>query len=161
MNYKSILISLLTVGTISCKKDTTTKNNVKPPEIVFKHEANLSILDSLKTTKIDLEIEIADNDFEHQTGLMYRKKMELNRGMLFVFDKSEMKSFYMKNTLIPLDIIFIDYNKQIINIVKEAKPLKEESIYSESPAYYVLEVNAGMSDKWNLNKGDYISFTKL
>lgn len=161
MNYKLILISsLIALSFLSCKKNTP-KNNVKPLEIVFKHEGNLSIIDSLKTPKIKLEIEIADNDFEHQTGLMYRKKMKTNRGMLFVFNKSEMKSFYMKNTLIPLDIIFIDHNKQIINIAKETTPLSEQSVYSDSPAHYVLEINAGMSEKWNLKKGDFIAFSKL
>lgn len=161
MSAKRLLIALvLGISLFSCNKKND-KNRIKPPEIVFKHEGNLSVLDSLKSPKITLEIEIADNDFEHQTGLMYRKKMKSNRGMLFVFNKSEMKSFYMKNTFIPLDIIFIDYNKQIINIAKNTKPLKEQSVYSEAPAYYVLEINAGMSDQWGLSKGDFINYNQF
>lgn len=158
-----LLITLSVFGFIclnSCKKESK-KDTVKPPEIIFKHEGNLTILDSIKKAKKELKIEIADNDFEHQTGLMYRKKMRTNRGMLFIFNKSEMKSFYMKNTLIPLDIIFIDHKLQIINIAKDTQPLNEQSVYSDEPASYVLEINAGMSDKWNIQKGDFITFSKL
>lgn len=145
---------------ISCKKEV---NNiiVSPSKIEFKHQGNLSIINTSNQVITTLEIEFADDDFERQTGLMYRTSMKNNRGMLFVFDKSEMKSFYMKNTYLPLDIIFIDGHKKIINISKNAKPLSEQSILSESPAKYVLEINAGLSNKWNLKPGDSIDFSKL
>ena len=150
-------LSILTLQ--SCKKDK--KHELISTKIEFKHEGNLSLLDSTKSVIKEIQIEIADNDFEQQTGLMYRKQMDNNNGMLFVFDKSEIKSFYMKNTYISLDIIYIDANSTIINIVKKAEPLNETSLYSDAPAKYVLEINAGLSEKWGLKKGNKISFTKL
>jgi len=151
------LLNLLTL--LSCKKEK--KSEFIQTKIEFKHEGNLSLLDSINTVIKEIQIEIADNDFERQTGLMYRKKMDTDKGMLFVFEKSEIKSFYMKNTYIPLDIIYIDSNKTIINIVKNAEPLNETSLYSDAPATYVLEVNAGLSEKLSIKKGDKISFSKL
>jgi uncharacterized membrane protein (UPF0127 family) len=143
----------------SCKKDK--KHEVISTKIEFKHEGNLSLLDSTKSVIKEIQIEIADNDFEQQTGLMYRKQMDNNKGMLFIFDKSEIKSFYMKNTYISLDIIYIDAENTIINIVKKAEPLNETSLYSDAPAKYVLEINAGLSEKWGVKKGDKISFSEL
>lgn len=157
-----ILFGLLTLNLLilhSCKKEK--RNEVTPTKIEFKHEGNLQIIDSIGTVKKEIKIEIADNDYEQQTGLMYRKHMDTHKGMLFIFDKSEVKSFYMKNTYISLDIIYIDAESQIINIVKNADPLNESSLFSGAPAKYVLEINAGLSEKWGVKKGDKISFSKL
>lgn len=144
----------------SCKPDKA-KVVVTPVKIEFKHEGNLQLIDSLGNVKQELLIEIADNTFEYQTGLMYRKHMADNRGMLFIFEDSRVRSFYMKNTYISLDIIYLNTENTIINIVKNAKPLNESSLPSNAPAKYVLEINAGLSDKWQLIPGDKISFTKL
>jgi uncharacterized membrane protein (UPF0127 family) len=64
----------------------------------------------------------------------------------------------MKNTKIPLDIIYINADKKIVSIQKNAKPLDETSLPSEAPAKYVLEINAGLSDQWNLQSGDKIDY---
>jgi len=162
MHFHSIIIGLFSLCLLtlqSCKKEK--KHESISTKIEFKHEGNLSLLDSSNTIIKEIQIEIADNDFEHQTGLMYRKKIDTDKGMLFVFEKSEIKSFYMKNTYIPLDIIYIDANKTIINIIQNAEPLNKTSLYSDAPAMYVLEINAGLSEKWSIKKGDKISFIKL
>jgi len=143
----------------SCKKEA--KKIVTPPKIEFKHEGNLQIIDSIGAIKKEIQIEIADNDFEQQTGLMYRKQMDTNNGMLFIFDEIKVRSFYMKNTYIPLDIIYIDTDNSIINIAKNTEPLNETSLFSNSPAKYVLEINAGLSDVWDLKTGDKINYSKL
>ncbi|MGS2727858.1 DUF192 domain-containing protein [Psychroserpens sp. BH13MA-6] len=144
----------------SCQ-DTRKSSEVKEVTIAFEKEGELQ----LKTKDTDslianLAIEIADNAYETQTGLMYRKHMANNHGMLFIFPDSDNRSFYMKNTEIPLDIIYISEKKTIVSIQKNAQPFDETSLPSEGPAKYVLEVNAGLSDQWKLTKGDYISFTR-
>jgi hypothetical protein len=106
------------------------------------------------------DIEIADNDYEVQTGLMHRKSMQDDRAMLFIFPDSRMQSFYMKNTYISLDIIYIDKDKHIVSIQENSNPLDETPLPSQFPAQYVLEINAGLSKKLNLNVGDSIEFTK-
>jgi len=132
-----------------------------PPKIEFKYEGDLQIIDSIGTLKKGFQIEIADNDFEQQTGLMYRKQMDTDKGMLFIFEEIKVRSFYMKNTYIALDIIYIDTDNTIINIAKNTEPLNETSLFSDAPTKYVLEINAGLSEKWGVKKGDKISFSEL
>lgn len=150
---------ILCFSSLSCK-ETQQNTKVKAAAIAFKKEGELqikkAITDSVITT---LDIEIADDDYSTQTGLMYRKRMENNQGMLFIFPDSDYRSFYMKNTEISLDIIYISEDKHIVSIQKNAKPMDETSLPSEAPAKFVLEVNAGLSETWNLEKGDTIEFT--
>jgi len=104
-------------------------------------------------------VELAETSGEKSQGLMYRENLAENRGMLFIFDQEGPYSFWMKNTLIPLDIIWLDENKEVVFIVKNAQPCKQEicpSIKPDNEAKYVLEINAGLSDKLNLKIGDKV-----
>ena len=142
-----------------CKEEP--KKSISTEPITFTKEGELeiyrSVTDSLLTR---LDIEIAETDYEIQTGLMYREKMETSQAMLFIFPDVAFHSFNMKNTLIPLDIIFIDEGLSIVNIRQNASPLDESGIPSGLPVQYVLEVNAGLSDTWGLQLGDRIVFRK-
>jgi hypothetical protein len=86
--------------------------------------------------------------------------MQDDRGMLFIFEDEIRRSFYMKNTEFALDIIFINGENEIVNIQKNAQPLDQTSLPSAAHAKYVLEVNAGLSDKWNLEDGDKIDWSR-
>ena len=104
-------------------------------------------------------VELADDDNERAMGLMYRKKMSDNEGMLFICPDSQMRAFWMKNTLIPLDILYFDDNKKLINISENTPPCKNTSTRcpnypSTKPAKYVLEINAGLSAKHKFKSGD-------
>ena len=144
----------------SCKEE---KKTIVADKVVvnFKKEGTLTLkkADSDSIIKT-LDIEIADDEYSTQTGLMYRTTLEANQGMLFIFPNVEMRSFYMKNTKIPLDIIYIDGDKTIVSFQKNAKPMDETSLPSEVPAKYVLEVYGGLSDVWQLSVGDKINFTQ-
>ena len=162
MLFQLSLKHLILVGCLvlffNCKNDksSTSKDKVVPS---FKKEGVLSLKkaksDAIITT---LDIEIADNAYETQTGLMYRTELGKKQGMLFILENEEYQNFYMKNTKIPLDIIYIDENKQIVSFQKNAKPFDDTSLPSEAPAKYVLEINAGLSDEWQLEVGDKIEF---
>lgn len=146
---------LVVFSLLSCKETSEKQNLETTPE--FRKDGQLWLIDGENGDTLQtLEIEIADDDFEVQTGLMYRPSMAENRGMLFVFKQASAHAFYMKNTLIPLDIIFIDSAKKIVNIHKNAQPLNESSLPSEGPVQFVLEVNGGLSDRWQLKPGDKI-----
>ncbi len=151
-----LFLVLLSFYFSACKKETKV---IKQTEVSFKKEGELSIFnatgDSLKVT---LDIEIADTEYDTQTGLMYRSGMETKQGMLFVFKDESQRSFYMKNTKIPLDILYINANKRIVSTQKNTKPFDETSLPSNKPAKYVLEINAGLFDIWNLKEGDSIDF---
>lgn len=160
-NLKLLVFFLLLISiAYSCKKDKQ-RSKVTKIEITFKKEGELSVLKASNDSLIkQINIEIADDDYQTQTGMMYRKSMQDNQGMLFVFPDSQYRYFYMRNTEIALDIIYIDENKTIVSIQKNAKPFDETSLPSEGPAKYVLEINAGLTTEWNLEKGDKIQFSK-
>lgn len=151
------LVSIILLSVFACKED---KKAVTQTDISFKKEGDLTIFKLADSTKIHLDIEIADTDFDIQTGLMYRDALEKNQGMLFVFDDVAQRYFYMKNTKIPLDIIYISDTKKIVSFQKNAQPFDESSLPSHVPAKYVLEINAGLSDAWSLAVGDSISFSE-
>jgi len=103
-------------------------------------------------------VEIADTPSERSTGLMYRENLCNDCGMLFIFDNEETHSFWMKNTLIPLDMIFISEDKKIVDTV-QAEPCKEDpcQIYKpQEKSKYVLEVNKEYSKSRNINIGDSV-----
>ncbi len=159
---KVTVLLLLFLGLLlgsSCKDGGEKSLGTEP--VTFKKEGELSILDAETDARlIKLDIEIASTDYEVQTGLMYREAMGERQGMLFVFTEEAPHSFYMKNTLIPLDILFIDKELTIVKIHRKAEPLNEAGIPSGGPVQYVLEVRAGMSDRWGLEEGDRIQYEK-
>ncbi|WP_350293503.1 DUF192 domain-containing protein [uncultured Croceitalea sp.] len=161
MNYflKYLKISLIFffIVFVSCKGENKTE--IKTEAIRFTKEGELSIFkkDSLL---INMDIEIAESDYETETGLMYRESMEEKQGMLFIQDEFKVQNFYMKNTQISLDLIFIGENLKVVSFQENARPFDETSLSSQVPAKYVLEVNAGLAEKWLLEVGDSISFTR-
>lgn len=104
------------------------------------------------------QVEIADEPAEQARGLMYRQEMGKNQGMLFIFPSDRQGSFWMKNTLISLDIIFITADKKILNIVAEAEPQTTTPRSPEGYYRYVLEINGGLSETLGLAPGDQVVF---
>lgn len=127
----------------------------------FHKEGELRFFGANQDLLATIDIEIAQDELERETGLMYREKMAENQGMLFVFDDSDVRSFWMKNTLISLDMIFVNEKDEIITIRKHTTPLSEQSYVSTGPAKYVIEVNAGFTDKHQITVGDRIVWTAL
>ena len=106
-------------------------------------------------------VEIARTQEERTRGLMFRSELPEDRGMLFIFKGEGIHSFWMKNTYIPLDIIWISAEKEVVFINKNTPPCGEEcpSIIPDKSALYVLEINAGMADKIGLKTGSILDFT--
>ncbi len=154
-----LLLSILVSSSFySCKEKTKNQESITK-EVSFTREGELTLkkaeTDSIIAT---LDIEIADDEYQTQTGLMYRKSMLDNQGMLFIFENEQPRSFYMKNTEFSIDIIYINSDKEIVSIQKNAKPYDPTSLPSEGAAQYVLEVNAGLSNTWELEKGDVVEW---
>ncbi len=103
-----------------------------------------------------MEVEVAQKPEERKLGLKYRKSLKENSGMLFVFGEEGNHSFTMKNTYIPLDIIFIDSSKTIKGIIKNASPMTDGPYSIETESLYVLEVNALFCDKNAVRTGSKI-----
>ena len=96
-----------------------------------------------------IKAEVASNATERERGLMFREQMQPNEGMVFVFDKPHVVCMWMKNTLLPLSVAFIDKNGKIINI-ENMQPLSTDPHCAKAPAYYALEMNQGWFKKKNI-----------
>lgn len=137
MNKIIILFSLLAFCAISLaeKKPKTTEISIK------QHK---------------LTIEVADTPKTMQRGLMFRKQLDENTGMLFIFPKEDRAIFWMKNTSIPLSIAYIDQHGKILEIYP-LEPYNEKSVFSKSPKIrFALEVNLGWFDAHGIKPGDTI-----
>lgn len=141
----------------SCKEKVTKE--IKTQQVSFTKEGELNIFKNDSLTA-NFDIEIAESEYETQTGLMYRQSMKNEQAMLFIFPNEAVHSFYMKNTQFSIDIIFIDAALKIATIHENARPFDESSLSSEVPIKYVLEIKAGLSEQLNLAKGDSISFSR-
>ena len=156
----SLYLVLVAFAFHSCKEET--KKVVKAEPVVFKKEGELSVFKKETDSLIaSFDIEIADSEYETQTGLMYRKRMKADRGMLFVFPEVAGHSFYMKNTEFPLDLIFVKEDMTIANYHENAQPMDESSLPSQGAVQYVLELNAGLIQKLGIQSGDSIAFKKI
>ena len=158
-----LVVLSLTMANCQSKKTTSQANSTEvTTDVPFTKEGELRFLDG-KTDKLisKIDIEVAQTPEDEQQGLMFRRSMVDSVGMLFIFNTEEQQSFWMKNTYISLDIIYVNANKRIVSIAENCKTLSEESIPSEGPAKYVVEVNAGYAAKVGLKKDDKIDFTVL
>lgn len=134
--------------------------NIKEPQ--FRKEGELEFLSNDgKNVITKIDIELAENDDERMQGLMYRKSMDEARGMLFIFEAERDESFWMRNTIMSLDIIYVNAHREIVKIYKKTTPFSENSLPSGKPVQYVVEVNAGFTDKYGIKEGDKIKFEKL
>ena len=105
---------------------------------------------------VNFEVEIADNDAERAQGLMFRQTLPGYRGMLFDFQEPQRVSFWMRNTILPLDIIFIGVDGRILNIADHTTPYSEEGIPSDGVARGVLEIGAGRAETLGVRPGDRV-----
>ncbi|MEY3240867.1 MAG: hypothetical protein RIR11_2305 [Bacteroidota bacterium] len=124
------------------------------PEPMFVQEGVLEFHQANGSKKLlRLDIEIAHEGNERAQGLMWRKKMDEKQAMLFVFEQEEMQSFWMRNTYIMLDLIFVNENFEVVTVLKNVPVLNDTPRPSDKPAKYVIEVNAGVADKYNIVPG--------
>jgi uncharacterized protein len=114
-----------------------------------------------KGEMLKVEVEIARKPAERTLGLMFRKSLDKDTGMLFIFDEEIKHVFTMKNTFIPLDIIFIGRDMRIAGWVENSKPLSQEKFEIAQPSQYVLEVNPFYCRDHGIAVGDEVSFKNI
>jgi hypothetical protein len=122
----------------------------------FVKEGELTFINSDSDFITSIEIEIAENNNERTQGLMFRKNINENQGMLFIFAREEYQSFWMRNTEISLDIIFVNSKEEIVTIHENTNTFSDESYPSTKPAIFVVEVAAGFAGKHGIRVGDKI-----
>jgi uncharacterized membrane protein (UPF0127 family) len=138
-----ILLLLLLLPTWSCKKEAKkqTKDNAT---VCFEKK---------DTEKVCVNVEVADTARLRARGLMYRRELDQDQGMLFIFPQEDQKFFWMKNTYIPLDMIFINEDLEVVGILENVEPLTEELRSVGVPSILVVEVNGGWAARHGVEKG--------
>lgn len=122
------------------------------------HAAGKATIEIVSKTGVHaFNVELATNNAERERGLMFVKHLPEGQGMLFDFKTDQQVSFWMHNTYIPLDMIFIAGNGRILHIVENAKPMSDALIPSEYPVRAVLEVIAGTADRLGIAVGDRVT----
>ncbi len=110
---------------------------------------------------VQFNVEVAKTMEEWSNGLMYRTSLPENQGMLFVFQDNQERAFWMKNVVIPLDMVFIDNEGIIHNIISNAVPGDESQRRSNGPVPYVLEINGGVAEKLGIEVGDKVIHAEI
>ncbi|WP_246043098.1 DUF192 domain-containing protein [Fodinibius saliphilus] len=134
------------------QKKSNSKNTKKEGRTIT-FERSVSFLSTQGDTLSTVEVAIADEDIERNQGLMDVRDLPKSKGMLFIFENNEPRSFWMANTPLPLDIIFVNNNYEIVRIHHNTQPFSEKSFASEKPAKYVIETNAGYCIAHDIQEG--------
>ena len=108
--------------------------------------------------KIVFRVEVALTEEQHARGLMYRTRLATDAGMIFVFDEPQIQRFWMKNTLIPLDMIFIGADHRVVGVVENAAPETENERMVGAPSQYVLEIGGGLAAQLGIRAGQPVDF---
>jgi uncharacterized membrane protein (UPF0127 family) len=119
------------------------------------------VVETAEGARHTVRVELARNDAERARGLMYREKLDEDAGMLFLFPVAEDHGFWMKNTLIPLDMLFIGEDGRIVGIVEKAAPHSTNPRSVGAPSQFVLEVNGGWCARHGVKKGDRVRFEQV
>lgn len=154
MRILSLLLIVLLVACTEPKPKSgalPSATSVEPKQEKYLNEGTVTFHGKDGASVITFEL--ANTPREIEKGLMYRKHMPDSVGMVFKFPYPDMRSFWMKNTHISLDIIFVNELFEIVNIEEYAQPFSQYSLPSTAPAMYVIEVNAGYSKKHGLGPG--------
>jgi uncharacterized membrane protein (UPF0127 family) len=159
MNYegikKVILIGVLAIAALAVWQGYVHKNEIGSLEVKgdnLKYR-NVTIKD------LSIRAELVSSDYLREKGLSGRRKLSATEGMLFVFPESGYHAIWMKEMNFPLDIIWVDNKYQIVGIAKNTTPETYPKTFKPSlPASYVLEINAGIADQYNLKPGDQVFF---
>jgi len=143
---------MLTALTSPCCKNVTAPDPALGPAAVLKNQAG-------RQWTVTLELAITPE--QQQKGLMWRWSLEPGHGMLFIYQKPAEHVFWMRNTRIPLDMIFIGPDQKIAGIVENAEPYTDTSRFVDAPSQWVLEVAGGQAKAHGLQAGDQVYFFNL
>ena len=151
---KTLLFALFALFTLFALPALAAEDEAAPTPIDFGSAETLSI--ETQNGAVNLMVEIADTDEERARGLMYRTTLGDKEGMLFDFKTPQPVSFWMKNTLIPLDLIFIGADGHIVSIARNARPKSTRHIPSGGSVLAVLEIGGGRARQLGIERGDVV-----
>lgn len=153
------LLVIMVVGGCEPPQEAVDETSETVSDIAFRVDGSLDIMRDGQTLQ-SLGIEIADTDESRQKGMMERTTFPADTGMLFLMEQERVQQFWMGNTPLSLDLIFISADSQVVDIAKQAEPYSPEPIISRVPALYVLEVPGGFADVNGIVEGDQVRWTR-
>jgi uncharacterized membrane protein (UPF0127 family) len=148
----SLLGPLLLLG---CSDDSTPRDDTRGVQ----EEGTLAFVRLGGDTLTTITIDVADSDAERKRGLMRQQTLGYDRGMLFIFDEVSTGGMWMKNTPLPLDIVFVAPDSQVINIARRTTPFSEETVEPKAPRKFVVEVRAGFANRFGLTDSTRVRWT--
>lgn len=163
--------ALAALALAACARSSGTAGGASKPEPPSPGVAQTAALSAAKAREqpevvllppghdpISVQIEVARSEEERRRGLMFRKHLDENAGMLFLFERTQPLTFWMHNTYVPLDMIFIESSMRVLGVVENAEPLTDTGRSVPGDSQYVLEVNAGFSRRHGLVQGTAVRF---
>jgi uncharacterized membrane protein (UPF0127 family) len=155
MRALGIILVLLSLLLLGCDGSSSDTGGGSTGTTTAASELRTVTIEASGSEEVEVRVEVADTDAEHQLGLMGRTALPEDQGMLFVFDEEQELSFWMKDTLIPLSVAFMDSEGRIVDI-QDMKPLDDDPPHyvSAEPARYALEVNRGFFEERGIKVGD-------
>lgn len=175
MKWASVIAVVFALLLAGCGGAANSQSSAQQTSSATSSSASSTASSSVRTMTIEasggkevkVNVEIADSPAEQEVGLMHRKSMGKDHGMLFVFPDSRIRYFWMKNTLIPLSIAYIGPDQRIINML-DMKPVREQTVSdfrlpryaSAKPAMYALEVNQGFFEEHGVEAGNKVRLPK-
>lgn len=159
MRFRSATLgALIALGVLAgCAGDSEP---TVPQDIAFRGDGVLDFLRPDSTVITRIAIEIADTDSSQIRGLMDRRTLPERGGMLFYYETEEARSFWMRSTPLPLDIMFIGTDGRIVNVVPRTVPYSDERINSDGPVQHVLEVRAGFTERHGIGPGTIVHWRR-
>src|SRR5699024_8438853 len=161
-SLRIFFLTAAVVTLISACSQTPKKSNTEetdnPRTTTLSYKRTVSFLSAEGDTISTIKVAIADNDRERSQGLMDVRSLPTTNGMLFSVEENKPRGFWMANTPLPLDIIFVNADMEIVRIHHNAKPFSEKSLATEKPAQYVVETNAGYAVSHDIQEGMSVAF---
>jgi uncharacterized membrane protein (UPF0127 family) len=156
------LLALTMLSAVSCRDAPTPTVQPEPssqsspvergPHVILRPEGH---------PPVTVRVEVARTHDARMRGLMNRRELGANDGMLFVFPASEHQQFWMRNTFLPLDMVFIESNRRVLGVVRNATPMTDDPREVEGNSQYVLEVNAGFTARHHIDRGTVVEFVNV
>ena len=156
-----ILLLILTclLSAAGCRSDDPELRVIRT-ETDFRRDGSLSFLDAGGDTMATIDIEIAETDEARTRGLMGRRSLPPRSGMFFIMDEADTTGFWMRNTPMPLDIIFVGADSQVVRIARRTRPYSNDVISPEAAKKFVVEVRAGQADRLGITDSTRITWTR-
>jgi uncharacterized membrane protein (UPF0127 family) len=147
-----------------CRSGVGSEAQAAPPQAPAAPAASASqhvvVLEPMGADSVRVRVEVVQTPQERQRGLMFRKQLDADAGMLFVFERPQHNVFWMHNTFLPLDMIFITRDMRVLGVVENATPQTDSPREVPGESQYVLEVNAGYSRQHGITQGTRVQWIK-